>query len=156
VKFRFRAAQADALLNALAAEHGVQPYVEVCAPVPYREALAEMLNADALLLMQAQNCNAQVPAKLYEYVRAARPVLALAHPQGDTAVALAQAGITQLASLHDADDIVRLISVFLDSRSVAAGFTSDPARRAGASRRARAAELAELMNRAQVMPARAA
>lgn len=147
LKVRFRASQAEALLERLAREHGVLAYVELCAPVPYRQALAEMLDADGLLLMQAENCNMQVPAKFYEYLRAARPVLGLVHPAGDTALALERAGITQRANLHDADDIVRLFTLFLSTPSVPAGFTSDPERRAGASRRARGLELVELMDR---------
>ena len=38
-----------------------------------------------LLLLQASNCNDQVPAKAYEYLRCHRPVLALTDPAGDTA-----------------------------------------------------------------------
>ena len=31
--------------------------------------------ADALLVLQASNCNEQIPAKLYEYLRTGRPIL---------------------------------------------------------------------------------
>lgn len=114
LKLRFRAAVADELLLRLAGQQGVLDYVEVCPPIPYREALAEMLRADGLLIMQASNCNAQIPAKLYEYLRAARPVLCLTDPAGDTAQVLGQAGINAIARLDDAQDIAAVLTRFLN------------------------------------------
>lgn len=114
LRLRFRASVADELLRRLATEHGVLPYLEICPPVGYHEALAEMLRADALIIMQASNCNAQIPAKLYEYMRAGRPVLCLADPAGDTAAALREAGINAIAGLDDAGGIVALLQRFLN------------------------------------------
>ena len=48
LRLRFRAPVHETLLNELAQRFGVQDYVETCAPVGYREALSEMLRADAL------------------------------------------------------------------------------------------------------------
>ena len=61
-------------------------------PIGYGEALAEMISSDALLILQASNCNDQIPAKLYECLRARRPILGLTDPAGDTAAALRAAG----------------------------------------------------------------
>lgn len=113
LKLRFRASMADALLLQLAEQHGVQDYVEVCPPIPYHEALAEMMRADGLLIMQASNCNAQIPAKLYEYLRAGRPVLCLTDPAGDTAQVLGQAGIDAIARLDDEREIASLLARFV-------------------------------------------
>jgi hypothetical protein len=46
--------------------------------VPYEQALLELMDADVLLLLQAsQDTVDLIPAKLYEYLRAQKPVLAL-------------------------------------------------------------------------------
>lgn len=100
-----RAAVHEDLLAGLIAQHGLQDVVVLEPPVPYRAALAEMLDADGLLVMQATHCNSQIPAKVYEYMRARRPILALTDPDGDTASTLRGAGIDTIARLDDKDDI---------------------------------------------------
>ncbi len=72
---RLRAAAHEEWLSSLAVEHGVAELIELAPPLPYREALEEMLRADGLVVLQADNCNAQIPAKLYEYLRCRRPIL---------------------------------------------------------------------------------
>lgn len=145
LRLRFRAPVAEELLRRLAAEHGVLHYLEILPPVDYREALSEMLRADALLIMQASNCNAQIPAKLYEYLRAGRPVLGLTDPAGDTAAAIRGAGLDAIARLDNADEIALLLRRFLrpDGAPLRAVAAPDQVQRA--SRRGRAAELAALL-----------
>ena len=63
--------------------------VEIVARVPYYEALLELARADLLLLLQAsEDTLGLVPAKLYEYLRSEKPVLALVWP-GATSEVLA-------------------------------------------------------------------
>ena len=144
LKLRFRAPVAEALLHQKAAEFGVAGYIQVCPPVGYREALREMLRADALLLMQASNCNAQIPAKLYEYMRAGRPLLCLADPAGDTARTVQAAGIDTVVPLDDAHAIADLLARFLNQRqSLATQATAQAVRRA--NRVTRAEQLAALL-----------
>lgn len=112
-KVRFRAPAHGALLRQLGAQHGVSDLIEVCPPIPYRDALGEMLCADALIVLQAANCNAQIPAKIYEYLRAQRPILCLSDPAGDTARVVCEAGIDAVARLDDASEIAQLLSRFL-------------------------------------------
>ena len=147
LKVRFRAAVAEDLLRSLATEYGVEPYVEVCPALPYREALAEMLSADGLLLLQAANCNAQIPAKLYEYLRAGRPILCLTDPAGDTAGVLREAGINSIARLDEPGKIARALITFI--AGVQSGTPELPIAAAvlRASRRERSAELANLLDR---------
>lgn len=109
LRIRFRASVHETLLRQLAMNQGVQDFIEVCPAIPYREALAEMMTVDALLVMQASNCNAQIPAKIYEYLRAGKPVLALTDPAGDTAGVIRAAGLDTIAPLDSADDIARLL-----------------------------------------------
>jgi glycosyltransferase involved in cell wall biosynthesis len=147
LRVRFRAAVHDELLSALAAQYDVAEYIELCPQIPYREALAEMLRADVLLVMQAANCNAQIPAKIYEYLRAGRPIAALTDPQGDTAGALRQAGIDWISQLDDSEAIAaRLLEVYAAVRANAAPLPSAAAV-AGASRLSRSEELAGYLAR---------
>lgn len=113
LRVRFRAAVHESLLRDLARQHGVEDMVEICPSIPYRDALAEMTAVDALLVMQASNCNAQIPAKVYEYLRAGRPILALTDPQGDTAGVLFRAGSKYLARLDSAQEIIPVLIAFL-------------------------------------------
>ena len=71
--------------------------------------LAEMLAVDALLIMQASNCNAQIPAKIYEYLRAGKPILGLTDPDGDTAGVMRHAGLNDMARLDSVDEIAVLL-----------------------------------------------
>lgn len=106
LRIRFRASVHDELLRKLAQIHGAQDFIELCPAIPYREALAEMMSVDALLVMQASNCNAQIPAKIYEYLRAGKPILALTDPVGDTAGVLREAGLPDIVRLDSVDDMV--------------------------------------------------
>lgn len=72
-----------------------------------------MLAVDGLLLLQAANCNNQIPAKLYEYLRAQRPILALTDPVGDTAQKLKSMGIDTIAPLDSTEEIQQALSHFL-------------------------------------------
>lgn len=113
VRVRFRAAIHEDMLGTLIQKYGLQDVVEMVPNLPYRAALVEMMCADALLVMQAAKCNAQIPAKLYEYLRAGRPILGLTDPSGDTADTLRTAGIKSIAPLNNATQIADLLPDFL-------------------------------------------
>ena len=149
LKVRFRASANDAMLAELARRHGVEDMIELLPPTPYRAALEEMLRADALLVLQASNCNEQIPAKLYEYLRTGRPILALTDPRGDTAGVMREAGIYSMAPLDRADAIAdRLLGFLSDLR---AGTAAKPATACvgRASRRERTRALADLLERSR-------
>ena len=110
---RFRAAVHDALLRELAERHQVAEFVDIAPAISYREALRELLGANALVVMQGDNCNGQIPAKLYEYLRAGRPILGLADPAGDTGRTLAGLGYPLVTKLESADDIERNLPAFV-------------------------------------------
>lgn len=113
LRIRFRASAHDELLQHLAQTHDAQDFIELCPAMSYREALSEMMAVDALLVIQASNCNAQIPAKIYEYLRADKPILGLTDSAGDTAEVLRGAGLTDLASLDSADEIARVLTTFV-------------------------------------------
>jgi glycosyltransferase involved in cell wall biosynthesis len=114
-KFRqlLRATGHDGYLATLIDKVGIGDIVSLAPHVAYRDALEEMLSADGLLILQASNCNHQVPAKLYEYLRAGRPILALTDPIGDTAATLRAAGVDTIAPLDEKDAIIHAIARFL-------------------------------------------
>ena len=65
-------------LRAAIADTGLAGSVEFVPRMPYADALRELSQADVLLLLQAsEDTRGLVPAKLYEYLRMQKPVLAL-------------------------------------------------------------------------------
>jgi glycosyltransferase involved in cell wall biosynthesis len=143
---RLRAPGHESLLRSLVRQSKIDALIEFAPPIPYREALDEMIRADGLLVMQASNCNQQIPAKLYEYLRAGRPVLGLTDPAGDTAGVLRQAGISTIARLDSIDEIAQVLPRFLDQIRKHSAPLPDPKYVASASRGRRTEELANLLN----------
>lgn len=109
-----RASGDEAYYQKILDEQGIAEIVKLKPALPYREALEEMLRADGLLLFQAASCNHQIPAKLYEYLRAQRPVLALTDPAGDTASALRDAGGGRVARIDSRQEIRDGLLAFLE------------------------------------------
>ena len=115
--------------------------VKLEGAVGYREALVEMLDADALMLFQSAGCNFQIPAKVYEYFRARRPIVAFTDPGGDTGQVLAAAGVPWIAQLDSPSEIKAILLALLDDirQHRRAAFGSDEFARA-CSREGRARE----------------
>jgi glycosyltransferase involved in cell wall biosynthesis len=80
-----RASGHDAQIMQLAQKENVADLIDLAPSLPYRQAIAEMFESEGLLLLQGRTSNPAIPAKLYEYLRVRRPILALVHPDGDTA-----------------------------------------------------------------------
>lgn len=141
-----RACVHEGLLGDMVARHGLQGIVELAPHIPYQQALAEMLSADGLLVLQGARCNQQVPAKLYEYLRAGRPILALTDPQGDTAATLRAAGVDTIAPLDRQDAVAAALERFIGM--LEQGSAPLPERQAvqASSRRALTAQLARLLD----------
>lgn len=146
IKIRFRAAVHEKLLNSLGAEYGVSDLIEVCGSIPYREALAEMLRADALLVLQASSCNEQIPAKIYEYLRACRPIVGLTDPIGDTANVLRQAGAPWICDLDDADKIAASLKKWIRALNESEAPIPSGEAVKKCSRRGRSSSLAGILN----------
>lgn len=109
VEFVLRGTGHDAFYAPVLEKMALTQFIKLAPPSNYREALLEMLEADALLVFQATNCNFQIPAKIYEYFRARRPIIAFTDPIGDTAAALAAGGVTWLARLDSVTEIKRVL-----------------------------------------------
>ncbi|OYO29308.1 glycosyltransferase [Janthinobacterium sp. PC23-8] len=141
-----RATGHDAWLAGLLAKYGIADLVTIAPLLAHQQALREMQSADGLLLLQAANCNAQIPAKLYEYLRCRRPVLALTDLAGDSAAKLRLCGIDTIGQLASTSDCARALLRFLAlARQGRAPLASQ-----GAivlqSRQARSGALAELLD----------
>ena len=67
--------------------------VTVEAQVPYADSLKRMLHADILVLIHSPGFRIGVPAKMYEYLGARKPILALAEEDSDIAAVLKQSGL---------------------------------------------------------------
>lgn len=145
LKVVLRASGCDDDLRRMIAPLGIEDIVTIEPAIPYRDALAEMLAADGLLVLQAANCNYQVPAKLYEYLRARRPILALTDPAGDTAAVLRDAGIDTIARLDSQSEIVLGLERFLDLLRENRAPLADQRTIAAASRRSRTIELVKIL-----------
>lgn len=88
-------------------------YVELAPPLPYHEALREVLDADGLLLIQGHTSNPAIPAKAYEYLRAGRPILALVDAGGETSALLRRVSVGTLVPPDDHAGIERALDEFL-------------------------------------------
>jgi glycosyltransferase involved in cell wall biosynthesis len=141
-----RAPVMETYLRDLITRYGVEDMVELAPALPYREALHEMLAADALLVLQAANCNDQVPAKLYEYLRAARPILALTDVAGDTAATLRAAGVDSIAPLDSTAGIIDALPRFLDQVLAGTAPIASPLVARLHERKAQALQLAQLFD----------
>ena len=83
VAVEFYSDAGDAVMTAAAA-HGVTDIVAVKPRVPYRRALELQMQADVLLLLQStdRRDEGNLPAKLFEYLYARRPILFVGYQQG--------------------------------------------------------------------------
>ena len=114
IEVRLRASVYHELLQKMVDAAGVSDIVSFVPGISYREALNEMERADGLLIFQASNCNHQIPAKLYEYIRAQRPILALTDSTGDTAGVMNDCGLTNITPLDSRRDIAVDLLRFID------------------------------------------
>ena len=83
MKVEFFSDAGDALLDA-AATHWVINSVAVEPRIPYRRALELQMQSDVLLLLQSNDRRDEgnLPAKLFEYLYARRPILFIGYEQG--------------------------------------------------------------------------
>jgi hypothetical protein len=145
LRIRFRAPLHSDLLERLAAQTGTRSLIEILPAVPYREALREMMCSDGLLVMQGANCNDQIPAKLYEYFRARRPILGLADPAGDTGICMQHAGVRHVVPLEDTLRVERALEQHLADLRSKTPIATSPAHIATMSRQARTRAFADLL-----------
>ena len=147
LRVRLRATGHDEAIARMIRDNRVEELVELAPPVPYREAIREMLDADGLIILQGSQVRSQIPAKVYEYLRVGRPILGLTDPTGDTAQLLRRAGVVNIAR-SDSDVSVReALHEFLRGIDEGRAPGPDPELVRQASRRSRTRQLAQLLDR---------
>lgn len=146
IKIVLRATGHDELHLQAIAKFGLQDIVFIEQSVSYQAALIEMLTVDGLLVFQAANCNHQIPAKIYEYLRARRPILALTDPYGDTAQVMFDAGLESLAPLDDQQKISSALALFIDGIKNGHGMPKSEYNVSRYSRKSRTQLLADILN----------
>lgn len=114
---RFRAPRHGDEVMQAARQHGIDDIVEIAPPLPHGEAIAEMMGADLLLLFQGSSFNAQIPAKVYEYLRAQRPLMAIVDRQGDTAQLVQGFEQVVVAGIDVPDDNIAALKGWLTARA---------------------------------------
>lgn len=130
----------------LVAEFGLEGIVLVRPPIPYAEALQEMAGADVLLTFQDAQCNHLVPAKLYEYIRVRRPVLALTDEGGETADLVREAGAGLVLDLTSRERIRAALPGFLRQVREGSAPVATISRMQKYSRRSQTGELATILD----------
>lgn len=148
-----RASGHDDVHGPLVESLALAPWVELAPPVSYREALDEMLTSHGLLIFQGEPSNPAIPAKLYEYFRARRPIFAMVDARGDTASLMRSECVGTLVPMDDAKAIQLGLSEFLRDIEGGKGRVMDADRVTTFERGARAADLARLLDRLLSDPA---
>ncbi len=101
-------------LRALTRDLSIERVVEFVSHLPRLAVLQEMLDASALLVVQPVT-TVSVPAKLYEYMAAGRPILALAEPGGETAELVRRTGAGVAVPAEDEPDIEQALLTMVGS-----------------------------------------
>ena len=127
-------------------KYGLDQVVKLEPSIGYKSALAEMLSVDGLLIFQAASCNHQIPAKIYEYLYARKPILGLTDLQGDTGQLLQGLGIQHMAALDDTASIKAGLMNFIQAIKSESVQLPDKTVIENLSRRARTKELAQLLD----------
>lgn len=139
-----RASGHDDLYAAQINKRDIADIVQLAPAIDYRSAAAEMLDADALLLMQADDCNYQTPAKAYEYIRAGKPVLVLSPEDSDTWQLMVVIGGAVRADLNRHEMIFQQL-VYLLSNKAPTSISANTVKKY--SREQGAADLYQLLNK---------
>jgi glycosyltransferase involved in cell wall biosynthesis len=139
-----RGSGVEGLYAQLVIDLRLQDCVQFAPLVDYTTALQEMVDVDGLLLFQGYTSNPAIPAKVYEYFRAGRPILALVDADGDTARLLGERQIGLRAPLDDEDAVARALTEFLASLEQGHAVGMPKARADGFERARPAARMVEI------------
>ena len=108
-------------------QRGWDDFVALQGQRAYRDTLDAMDAADILVLFDSPGRTVGVPAKLYEYFGAGRPILALAEPDGDVAAILRASGVLhRVASPRNRDQIERAVRELTQALQSANGRANPP------------------------------
>ncbi len=133
----FRGSGCDADYDADLKRYDIHDVVEFLPSVALKQSVEEVCNADALLLLQGALFRHQIPGKVYQYIRAGRPILAATSPGGATDTLLSP--ITNAHVSYNQDDIERDLTALLSRKII------HPESPEAYTRKRRTEELAQLL-----------
>jgi hypothetical protein len=141
-----RASGSEEYYASLLGELEIHDIVHLLPPLPHRRAIEDCASADGLIVFQAASCNHQIPAKVYEYIRLGRSILALTPEEGDTAVLLRESGGATIVDLADEKRIGSVLPGFIDQIRNGTHPLPDPDKVRFYARSQQAGELARRLN----------
>ena len=141
-----RASGSEDLYQKIINELAISDLIQLRPHIPYRQSLQECLDSDGLLLFQAANCDHQIPAKAYEYLRVRRPILALTTHTGDTAALLNEVDGATIVDLANENEIYAGLPGFLEAVRTGTHSLADPRRIQRYNRRNQILELAKCLS----------
>lgn len=114
IRLLFYASDTEVLRKRIA-RFRVEPWVEVHEPVSHRESLRLQQNSDVLLILFFSDLIHESPAKLYEYLAARRPILAIGNSDRVLGKELRdrKAGMT----LNDPEEIASQLSLWIKQKN---------------------------------------
>ncbi|HHJ19101.1 MAG TPA: glycosyltransferase [Gammaproteobacteria bacterium] len=113
LRVKLRACGHDKEYQRISEQKNISDIISFEPSIQYNEAIKEMMTTDGLLIFQGYTSNPAIPAKLYEYIRAKKPIFSLADREGDTAKFLEKLGMNDIAPLDDASTIKEQLIIFL-------------------------------------------
>ena len=149
VRVRFFGRYLDSLAR-LTERYGINCSIEIAGSVPYHEALCAQQRADILLLLLVSSSEPLqrgiYTGKLFEYLGARRPILALGKNDNVAAELLVSRGAGVV--LNDPVEIAAQLRSWLSQKRTSVGIDAVPAEAmAGLSRREQTARLAAFLGR---------
>jgi hypothetical protein len=128
------------------ATRGLEELAEVRKHVPYETSLQLMRGAGILLLLDSPGRKIGVPAKLYEFIGASRPILALCEEDSDTAWVLRRSGTVYRIAVPSSSEAIRVALMdLIELIDAGASFARRP-ENTPFTRKSLAAELARVLN----------
>lgn len=114
LKFLFRGATLSNKIELLLNEYCLEDKIFFEPSIPFDQSLSEMLEADALLVLQGEIFNNQIPGKVYEYIRTRKPIIALTHSEGATAKLCRNIPHACIADINDSVQIKQALVTLFD------------------------------------------
>lgn len=143
--------QSRFVLGSYADDTMIRGMVRLLPYLPYRQNLRQMFKADVLLLYipSGINTDSVLTGKIFEYLRASKPVLAIIPPAGEAASILKDAGIGFIAADTDPEGIkARILEIWQAwQQGNLSNFRTDPQVLLRYSRSSQARKMAALIDR---------
>lgn len=106
----------DAFIRDTIKKYELEPCVHIISQIPHRECLQYMLGADALIFSIPDK--QWIPSKIFEYLRANRPILAIADQDSDAVQIIARVNQGLCFANRDPEHIAHYMSNLLRYRKI--------------------------------------